>query len=101
MEDYLAEGDAWICPVASVPAFKHRSPFRLNRAVSVDGRQLPYEMAASAYCTVFNLTGNPVVTIPVARSRDGLPIGMQLVGPRWRDMELLAIAEQLAADVTG
>ena len=101
MEDYLAEWDAWICPVASVPAFKHRSPFRLNRAVSVDGRRLPYEMAASAYCTVFNLTGNPVVTIPVARSRDGLPIGVQLVGPRWRDMELLAVDEQVAAEVTG
>ena len=58
-------------------------------------------MAASAHSTVFNLSGHPAVVIPVARSKEGLPIGVQLVGRRWREMDLLAIAEQVSAEVTG
>jgi amidase len=43
----------------------------------------------------FNLTGHPVVVIPVGRTQDGLPIGMQIVGKRWQDMELLAISQEI------
>jgi len=48
------------------------------------------------YTTIFNLTGNPVVVLPVDCTKAGLPIGVQVVGRRWRDMELLNIAEKLA-----
>ena len=44
---------------------------------------------------IFNLTGHPVVVMPVGQSQDGLPIAIQVVGKRWRDMELLTIAQQL------
>jgi amidase len=40
------------------------------------------------------------VVVPIGRSSDGLPIGVQIVGKRWGEMELLAVAEQIAA-VTG
>jgi amidase len=40
------------------------------------------------------------VVIPLARDADGLPIGAQLIGPRWQDERLLAIADQIS-DVTG
>ncbi|MGF1515446.1 MAG: amidase family protein [Elainellaceae cyanobacterium] len=40
----------------------------------------------------FNLTGHPVVAIPIGQTQNGLPIGLQVVGQRWRDMNLLAIA---------
>ncbi len=100
VERFLEDWDAWICPAASVPAFRHRKARELGKPIMVDGKGVAYEMAASAHNMVFNLTGNPVVVIPVARSRDGLPIGVQLVGRRWRDMDLLAIAEQVSAEVT-
>jgi amidase len=35
------------------------------------------------------------VVIPIAYTREGIPIGVQIAGRRWRDMELLAVAEQL------
>ena len=100
LERLLQDWDAWICPAASVPAFKHRSILAHARPFRVRGRSVAYEMAAAAHTVPFNLTGSPAVVLPVAQSREGLPIGVQLVGRRWHDMDLLAVAEQLS-EVTG
>jgi amidase len=104
MEHFLADWDAWLCPVAALPAYPHlssRNPIEQLRAtVEVDGQKIPYLMATSVYTGLFNLTGNPVVVLPLARSKEGLPIGVQVVGKRWADMGLLAVAEQLV-QVTG
>ena len=53
-------------------------------------------VAGTAYTKLFSLTGNPVVVLPLARSADRLPIGLQVVGRRWGDIPLLAVAERLA-----
>lgn len=42
-----------------------------------------------------NLSGHPAVVIPISYTQAGLPIGLQIVGHRWREMELLAIAQQI------
>jgi amidase len=104
MEHFLADWDAWLCPVAALPAYPHlqaRNPIEQLRAtVEVDGQKIPYLLATSVYTGLFNLTGNPVVVLPLARTKEGLPIGVQVVGKRWNDMALLAVAEQLT-QVTG
>jgi amidase len=92
MEQALLQWDVWLCPVAMTTAFTHRPK---GEAVEVDGKKVPYFMASGAYTMPFNLTGHPVVVIPIGQTRDGLPIGMQIVGKRWREMELLAIATEL------
>ena len=61
---------------------------------------MPYLLATSVHTGLFNLTGNPAIVLPLARSHEGLPIGVQLVGRRWSDMTLLAVAAQLT-QVTG
>lgn len=38
----------------------------------------------------FNLTGHPVANVPAGLTDDGLPIGLQIVGPRWDDATVLA-----------
>lgn len=98
LEAFLIQWDAWLCPVASTPAFTHRKPATtlIGQPIEVDGQRVPYWVVANSFTTVFNLTGNPVVVLPLALSRDGLPIGVQVVGRRWRDMELLAVATRLA-----
>jgi amidase len=48
-----------------------------------------------------NLSGHPAVVIPVGQTQAGLPIRMQIVGKRWREMELLAIAQQLTKIIGG
>jgi Asp-tRNA(Asn)/Glu-tRNA(Gln) amidotransferase A subunit family amidase len=45
----------------------------------------------------FNLTGMPAISIPWSRSRDGVPIGLQVVAARGRDWDVLAIARRLEA----
>jgi len=44
------------------------------------------------YTLPFNLSGNPAVTLPCGVAIDGLPIGLQLVGPHRGDAQLLSAA---------
>jgi len=45
----------------------------------------------------FDFTGQPAVSLPLHWSDDGLPIGIQLVAPSWREDVLLRVAAQLEA----
>jgi amidase len=92
MEQFLTGWDAWLCPVTVGPAFTHR---KTGDLIEVDDQRVPYMMGGGAYTSIFNLTGNPVVVLPAAHSREGLPIGVQVVGRHWSDLKLLAIAEQV------
>lgn len=58
-------------------------------------------MASGAYTVLFNLTGHPAVVIPIGQTEDELPIGMQIVGKRWKEMELLSIAQQIDNAIGG
>lgn len=50
-----------------------------------------------AFCTLWTLCGMPAITLPLLQSAAGLPIGVQLVGPRHGDARLLRSARWLAA----
>ncbi len=102
MDRFLNDWDVFISPVVTRPAAPHQPPDDTvfyqglyDKRVAVDDQELNYWMAYSAYTTPFNLTGHPVVVIPAGFSSDGLPIGIQIVGKRWRDFELLDIAERI------
>jgi len=92
MDKALKPWDVWLCPVAMTTAFTHRPK---GTAIAIEGRKIPYFLANAAYTMLFNLTGHPVVVIPIGQTGDGLPIGMQIIGKRWQDMELLAIAQKI------
>ncbi len=67
-----------------------------NAPIEVDGQQVSQLKANLLHSILFNLTGHPVVTIPVGRSAQGLPLGVQIVGRKWREMHLLNTAELIA-----
>jgi Asp-tRNA(Asn)/Glu-tRNA(Gln) amidotransferase A subunit family amidase len=50
-----------------------------------------------AFCTLWTLCGMPAISLPLLQSTNGLPIGVQLVGPRHGDARLLRTARWLAA----
>jgi Asp-tRNA(Asn)/Glu-tRNA(Gln) amidotransferase A subunit family amidase len=52
-----------------------------------------------AFCTLWTLCGMPAISLPLLQSANGLPIGVQLVGPRNGDARLLRTARWLAARV--
>ncbi|HTP43231.1 MAG TPA: amidase family protein, partial [Candidatus Acidoferrum sp.] len=78
-----------LCPVCAVPAFKHG-----EREWSVGGRIVEY-LKAMAYSQWFNLLGNPAAVVPVGKSPEGLPIGVQVVGRPWEEEAVLAVAAKL------
>lgn len=104
MEKFLLQYDAFLCPVSAGPAFRHITPDGylppLNlpyhtKPMLIDDKPLHYMAANVAYTTIFNLTGHPVVVIPIGYSKDSMPIGIQIVGKHWHDMELLSVAGQI------
>jgi Asp-tRNA(Asn)/Glu-tRNA(Gln) amidotransferase A subunit family amidase len=52
-----------------------------------------------AFCTLWTLCGMPALSLPLMRGENGLPMGVQLVGPRGSDARLLRTARWLAAQV--
>jgi len=50
---------------------------------------------AGAFTAIFNVTGQPAISLPLHWSEDGLPVGVQLVAPFGREDVLIAVAAQL------
>jgi amidase len=94
LETFLGKWDAWICPVFPTPAFSHR---RMSAAIEVDGEPMSQLEANLLHSIIFNMTGHPVVTIPIGSSAGGLPIGVQVVGRRWQEMALLDVATMISS----
>jgi len=78
-----------LCPAAAIPAFRHG-----ERSWLVDGRTVQY-LDAWSYTEFFNLLGNPAAVVPVGRSPERLPIGVQIVGRPWAEEEVLTVAAAL------
>jgi Asp-tRNA(Asn)/Glu-tRNA(Gln) amidotransferase A subunit family amidase len=84
-----------LCPACAVPAFRHG-----QREWTVQGRKVEY-LKAMSYSQWFNLLGNPAAVVPVGRSPEGLPIGVQIVGRPWEDEAVLAVAAKIEAGCGG
>ena len=52
-----------------------------------------------SFCTLWTLAGMPALTLPLMNAANGMPIGVQLVGPRHGDARLLRTARWLARRV--
>jgi Asp-tRNA(Asn)/Glu-tRNA(Gln) amidotransferase A subunit family amidase len=78
-----------LSPVCSVPAFRHG-----EREWSVGGQTVAY-LDAMRYTQWVNLLGGPAAVVPVARSPQNLPIGIQVAGRPYEDEIVLGIAAVL------
>lgn len=94
-EEFFTRWDALLCPCSMITAFPHTEP---GTPLAVDGTKVDY-YTVSGHGTLFNYTGQPAVCVPAGADREGLPIGLQLVGRRWSDRRLLAIARKLAPHI--
>jgi Asp-tRNA(Asn)/Glu-tRNA(Gln) amidotransferase A subunit family amidase len=82
-----------ICPAAAIPAFHHG-----EREWQIEGATVRY-LDAWSYCEWFNLLGFPAAVLPMGRSDEGLPIGVQIVGRPWEEELVLAIAALLEKEL--
>lgn len=93
--------DAVICPVMPTPAYPHdHSPEQEARRVNIDGKDYPYpdQMVWSGIAT---LPGLPAAAIPIGLSPEGLPVGVQIVGPWLEDRTPLKLAELIERELGG
>jgi Asp-tRNA(Asn)/Glu-tRNA(Gln) amidotransferase A subunit family amidase len=82
----MTEFPILLCPVCAVSAFRHG-----EREWMVDGQTVRY-LDAMRYTQWFNLFAAPAAVVPVGRSADGLPIGVQIAGRPYEDEAVLAVA---------
>jgi len=54
-------------------------------------------LSMAAFCAVFNITGQPAVSLPIHTSAAGLPVGVQLVAAPFEEGRLLRVAAELEA----
>ncbi|OZM71730.1 amidase [Amycolatopsis antarctica] len=91
----FAEFDAVVCPITPTPAFPHdHSPNPLERRIDIDGVEYPY-FDQLVWAGLATMPGLPATAIPAGRSPEGLPVGVQLIGPMFEDRTPLWLAELL------
>jgi amidase len=99
--DLFKSFDAVICPVMPTPAFEHdHSPEQEKRRINIDGKEYPYPDQL-AWAGIATLPGLPSTAIPLGLSAEGLPIGVQIVGPWLEDRTPLKLAELIEREFGG
>jgi Asp-tRNA(Asn)/Glu-tRNA(Gln) amidotransferase A subunit family amidase len=88
----MREWPVLLLPVCSVPAFRHG-----EREWDIGGQAVGY-LDAMRYTQWFNVLGGPAAVLPVGRSPEGLPIGVQIAGRPYQDEVVLGVAAALERD---
>ncbi len=93
ISEFLGEmGDVLILPVASVLA----PPLGVE-SFEVGGRKLTW-MDALASCRAISVLGLPSVVVPVGLSRNGLPVGVQVVARPFHEHVALSVAARITSN---
>jgi amidase len=93
--DFFADFDLLLCPAATSVAFPHNQQGeRWERMLDVNGRPQPTttQMFWSGFSGMAYL---PSTIAPIALSAEGLPIGVQIVGPEFGDSRCIDFARYL------
>ena len=97
---YFNEMDVFLCPANFTPAFPHDSrPFE-ERTITTPEGERPYANQPF-WIAQASLAGLPAVAAPVGRTRGGLPVGAQIIGPIYEDDTAITFAELLGGAVGG
>ncbi|WKN48885.1 amidase [Nocardioides sp. Arc9.136] len=96
MREFFGSYDVLVLPVSQVPPFPADQEFPSD----INGRPMEtyLDWMRSAY--FITVTGCPAISVPAGTTRDGLPVGVQLVAPHGADLRLLEVAravEELVA----
>ena len=83
--------DVLLTPAAPVKPF----PVEMNFPASINGRKLENYIDWIAPAYLITLVSLPAASAPAGRSQDGLPIGMQIVAPRFEEPLILRVAREI------
>jgi amidase len=103
---FFRECDVLLAPAFFTTAYEHRdkpwpdTPESLRRTLTIDGAPVLEELGL-LYPGVATLAGQPATAFPAGRSRGGLPIGLQAIGPYLEDRTPLRFAALVARELGG
>jgi amidase len=94
---FFRDWDVLLAPVSITPAFAHISQQTTfaTRTLQINGKAVPYSRL-QVYPGLASLSGQPATAFPWGRTRQGLPIGLQVIGPYLEDRTPIAFAALLA-----
>ena len=92
--EFFKHYDVLIAPVMATSAFKHDHQSFGRRQITIDGELHPYFQqvfwAGLAICSYL-----PATVVPTGPDQEGLPIGVQIIGPEYGDLKTIGFAQQL------
>jgi amidase len=88
----FGQWDVVLCPVSPTPAFLHDAGEMAARRLRIDDHEIAYQ-DQSPWSSLATLTGLPATAMPIGLSEEGLPVGMQIIGPYLEDRTTIAFAE--------
>jgi len=91
-ESFFESYDFLLCPMAFGPAYKRG---KLGEPITEEGKTMVYANYVWPFTACFNASGHPGMNIPLGLNEQGLPLGVQLVGPYWSEKEMIHFAKQL------
>jgi amidase len=97
---FFREWDVLLAPITIVPAFPHTTLPPDEREYDVNGRAVS-DSFHSVYPALATLAGQPDTVFPVGATREGLPIGLQAVGPYLEDYTPIRFAELVGREFGG
>lgn len=80
LESFFNEFDLLLTPTTPTEAFAAGGP----PPSEIDGTPIPL-LGAVAFTYPFNFSGHPAASVPAGLTPAGLPVGLQIIGPRHRD----------------
>ena len=103
---FFREWDVLLAPAINVLAYPHidrawpEDDSDLTLTFTVDGRAVPY-LHGLVYPALSTVAGQPATAFPAGRSREGLPVGFQAIGPYLEDLTPIRFAALLAREIGG
>lgn len=98
---FFQEYDVLLCPVTSLPAIEHNHEgTTMDRTIRVNGNEHGYFTLAK-WAGIFTHVHLPVTVAPVGQTPNGLPVGIQIVGPYLEDYTPIDFAQKISEVVGG
>lgn len=91
------EVDLMLAPIQPVAAFPHdvERPYG-KRTLQVNGSDAPYR-GILFWAGLATMPHLPSVAIPIGQTSEGLPVGAQLIGPKWSDHKIISMGEEISS----
>jgi amidase len=89
---HFQDVDAFVLPALPVPAFPHDHTEQAKRTIATPEGPLPYLAALLGYMSLAILTGCPATVAPAGKTKTGLPVGVQILGPYLEDATPIHLA---------